>query len=190
MYERRKRRETHMHFSSPSIIWKALSSINQSCMHYKWLSVHPSTCTRIYTHTHARAHQSTHTLFQNHDQVKKKKERSFLHLVPLDNICFLKKTKQNCVYSFTLTPTIHLICYTEHNMVKLLNTRLLTIHRIIITTEPFISHLVWQAMYVRLYSNNIRTRRKSQMPEDKILSVCSFHHIERRAVEIITHKQD
>lgn len=51
---------THVHFSSSSIIRKALSSINQSCMHYTWLSVHPGTRTagRARTHASTRSHWS------------------------------------------------------------------------------------------------------------------------------------
>lgn len=38
----------HVHFCSSSLKWKALSSINQICMHYTWLSVHPSTNTDMH----------------------------------------------------------------------------------------------------------------------------------------------
>lgn len=38
----------HVHFCSSSLKWKALSSINQICMHYTWLSVHPNTNTDMH----------------------------------------------------------------------------------------------------------------------------------------------
>lgn len=133
--------ETHVHFSSSSIIWKALSSINQSCMHYTWLSVHPST----HTHTSQNPQKPTEALTHISKTMIKWKvhEEFFFSLsswpvyVPFDNMCSILKA--NMTSPSSQLPAFILFEMKAHHMVKLHLTNH-TLHRMIITTDRLISH--------------------------------------------------
>lgn len=112
----RQRRGGTTCISVPLPSYKALSSINQSCMHYTWLSVHPGT----HTHTSMNPQKPTKAVmhFQNHDQVKKAERGLFFFFASqpmfasFQNMCsYLPFLKQNANMTshFFATPCIHLI---------------------------------------------------------------------------------